>query len=93
MTTPIPPDLCPAHAALTRHWRRNHYNPQNPAEWPVGLSATPRDHRAAPPLMDSRTTDDERARDFDRKNQEQVELTIRICRSGRSPQCDPQPAA
>ncbi|WP_328313139.1 hypothetical protein OG432_24670 [Streptomyces sp. NBC_00442] len=89
MDKPVPTDLCPAHTALARHWHRNHYNPQSPSEWPVGLSATLRDHRSAPLLMDSRTTDEERAHDFERKNQTQIESVIQICRSGRSPQCSP----
>ncbi|MFK0296322.1 hypothetical protein ACIQU6_38425 [Streptomyces sp. NPDC090442] len=76
LTTPIPSDLCRAHATIARSWRDNHYSPWNPSEWPGGT-----------PIMDSRTSHQERAADWDRKNADQLERTIRICRSGSSPQC------
>jgi hypothetical protein len=76
----VPADLCPAHHEIAVGWARNDYNPRWPSEWPGGMG-----------LMDSRTRHDEREREWDRKNGEQVELVARICRSGRSPQCTPAP--
>ncbi|MFJ1995286.1 hypothetical protein [Streptomyces asiaticus] len=89
MTTPsipIPEDLCPAHRALAKEWRDNHVDIRNLGDWPAGLSVASGDRRL---LMDNRTTVEEREAEFERKNRGQVELTIRICRSGRSPQCTP----
>lgn len=79
LNTPIPNDLCAVHREQFREWRENHYNPRNPTEWPGGGC-----------LLDSRTSHDERERDWDRKNLQQMELIARICRSGRSPQCGPE---
>lgn len=76
LSTLIPNDLCPVHREQFREWRANDYNPNNPTEWPGGGF-----------LMDSRTSHEERERDWDRQNQEQMDLVARICRSGRSPQC------
>lgn len=84
LTGPIPPDLCPAHREIALGWRNNHYDMRNPGEWPAGMSAPYRT-----PLMDSRTTDMERERRFDEKNQQQIDMTAAACRSGRSPQCTP----
>lgn len=84
LNTPIPPDLCPAHRAIALDWRENHYDPWNPGEWPAGMSAPYRTY-----LMDNRTSHEERARKFDEKNQEQIDLIVQACRSGRSPQCTP----
>ncbi|MFF8994016.1 hypothetical protein ACF09H_29630 [Streptomyces sp. NPDC014983] len=78
LNTPIPRDLCPAHREIATSWRDNHYSPWNPSEWPGGSH-----------IMDSRTSHAERAAGWDRKNLEQIELTISCCRSGRSPQCTP----
>jgi hypothetical protein len=85
LNTPIPPDLCPAHREIARDWRDNHYDWRNPGEWPAGMSAPYRTH-----LLDNRTTHNERERQFDEKNQQQIDLVIRTCRSGRSPQCSPR---
>jgi hypothetical protein len=76
-TTRIPGDLCPTHRAHFVGWRRNDYSPWNPTEWPGGSH-----------IMDSRTSHEERARDWDRKNLQAMEQVAAICRSGRSPQCD-----
>ncbi|WP_143179599.1 hypothetical protein [Streptomyces yunnanensis] len=82
----IPDDLCPVHREIAKGWRDNHFDIWNPGEWPAGRSVTSGERTL---LMDNRTTVDEREAEFERKNREQVELTIRICRSGRSPQCTP----
>lgn len=83
LNTPIPKDLCPAHREMFRQWRENHYNPRRPAEWPGGSH-----------ILDSRTSHQERGRDWDRKNLEQMETVAAVCRSDRSAQCDrPIPAA
>lgn len=85
MTSPAAtPSLCPLHEQQASEWRGNHYNPRNPSEWPGGMNAT-----GATLLMDSRTSHEERAREFDRRNAEQVALITRICTSGTSPQCTP----
>lgn len=86
LDTPIPADLCPAHREIALDWRRNRYDWRNPGEWPAGMSAPYRTH-----LMDNRTSHDEREKWFDEKNQQQIDLVIRICRSGRSPQCSLRP--
>lgn len=78
LNTPIPRDLCSVHDKIARDWRENHYSPWNPTEWPGGSH-----------IMDSRTSHSERSADWDRKNLQQIELTIAFCRSGRSPQCTP----
>ncbi len=78
LSTPIPRDLCPVHREIAYAWRDNHYSPWNPSEWPGGSH-----------IMDSRTSHTERSADWDRKNLQQIELTIDCCRSGRSPQCSP----
>lgn len=77
LSMPIPPDLCPEHKRIARAWRDNHYDPSRPSEWPGGSH-----------IMDSRTSHAERAAGWDRKNREQVDLTIDCCRSGSSPQCN-----
>lgn len=77
LDTPIPKDLCPIHREHAVHWRNNDYSPWNPSEWPGGAH-----------IMDSRTSHEERARDWDRKNQEAMDQVAAICRSGRSPQCN-----
>lgn len=84
VTAEIPDDLCPFHRQAAVEWKNNDYSIFNPQEWPHGLSVT---GRTGFGLMDSRTTHAERSAHFDRKNTEQVELIIGICRSGRSPQC------
>ncbi|MFH8410707.1 hypothetical protein ACH4FX_38940 [Streptomyces sp. NPDC018019] len=89
---PIPADLCPAHRRIAMDWHNNDYDARNPGEWPAGRSVSSGECTL---LMDSRTSHDEREAEFARKNAEQAELTIRVCRSGRSPQCTPghhQPA-
>ncbi len=86
LNTPIPADLCHAHREIALDWRRNHYDGRNPGEWPAGMSTPYRTH-----LMDNRTSHDEREKWFDEKNQQQIDLVIRICRSGRSPQCSLRP--
>ncbi|MFJ2217820.1 hypothetical protein ACIQVO_36620 [Streptomyces sp. NPDC101062] len=78
LSTPIPRDLCPAHREIAYAWRDNHYSPWNPSEWPGGSH-----------IMDSRTSHAERGAGWDRKNLQQIKLTIDCCRSGRSPQCTP----
>ena len=88
LDTPIPKDLCPTHRRIALAWRNNHYDRRNPGEWPNGRSSK---HRYL--LMDGRTSHEARERDFDRKNQEQIDLVIDLCRSGRSPQCSPRTAA
>lgn len=88
MTITIPDGLCPAHHQQAVDWRNNDYDPRNPGEWPAGRSVTGRTL-----LHDSRTSHDERAREFTRKNQEQITLINRICTSGNSPQCDRQEPA
>lgn len=85
-STLIPADLCPAHREIAKGWRDNDFDIRNPGEWPAGRSVTSGERTM---LMDNRTTIDEQEAEFERKNREQVELTIRICRSGRSPQCTP----
>lgn len=82
MTPPIPAGLCPVHHQHATAWATNDYQPHNPTEWPGGAF-----------LMDNRTTHDERAREWDRKNSAQVELIARICHSGTSPQCHRKLAA
>lgn len=83
LTTPIPDDLCPLHREHARYWRENHYDPRKPTEWPGGIH-----------IVDSRTSHEERARRWDRKNREQIDHVAAICRSGRSPQCNwPEPTA
>lgn len=82
----IPADLCPVHRALAKEWRDNHFDIWNPGDWPAGQSVTSGERRL---LMDNRTTVKEREAEFERKNREQVEMIIRSCRSGRSPQCTP----
>ncbi len=81
----MPQPLCPYHAADAACWAANDYQPHRPREWPAGAAVDP--GHSGYGLMDSRTTHDERAREFVRKNQEQIDLITRICRSGRSPQC------
>ena len=81
LSTPIPNDLCAIHREHFRDWRDNHYNARNPTEWPGGGF-----------ILDCRTSHQERERDWDRKNLQQMDLIARICRSGRSPQCQPAPA-
>ncbi|MFJ3182460.1 hypothetical protein ACIPJN_29290 [Streptomyces sp. NPDC086796] len=78
LSTPIPRDLCPVHREIAYGWRDHHYSPWNPSEWPGGSH-----------IMDSRTSHAERGADWDRKNLQQIELTIDCCRPGRSPQCTP----
>ncbi|WP_404974767.1 hypothetical protein [[Kitasatospora] papulosa] len=87
LTEPIPPDLCPAHQEIALKWKNNHYDWHDPSEWPGGMSSTFRTF-----LMDFRTSHKERAKQFDEKNQQQINATIRTCRSGRSPQCTPRSA-
>ncbi|THA29217.1 hypothetical protein E6R18_25260 [Streptomyces sp. A1277] len=87
LTGPIPTGLCPAHQDIALKWRNNHYDRHDPSEWPCGMSST---FRVL--LMDFRTSHEEREQQFDEKNQQQIDLTARICRSGRSPQCTPRPA-
>lgn len=81
LNTPIPADLCPEHQRIAREWRDNHYSPWNPTEWPGGGF-----------LMDNRTSHEERERDWDRQNLEQIEVVVSVCRAGRSPQCTPRQA-
>lgn len=82
-----PDDLCKVHRSAWMQWR-NHitkYSTSNPKEWPGGAH-----------IMDSRTSHATRRRQWIEKNAEQMELVERICRSGRSPECDrddPKPAA
>lgn len=76
-------NLCPVHSQQTAEWHANTYDPRNPSEWPGGRSTASRTL-----LMDSRTSHDERAREFTRKNQDQIDLIARICTSGTSPQCE-----
>ncbi|MFK8851312.1 hypothetical protein [Streptomyces sp. Ac-502] len=72
-------------------WRNNDYDFRNPGEWPAGRSVSSGNRTF---LMDARTPHDEREAEFSCKNAEQIELVIRICRSGRSSQCTPgHPAA
>ncbi|WP_217223139.1 hypothetical protein [Streptomyces anulatus] len=78
LSTPIPRDLCPVHREIAYSWRDHHYSPWTPSKWPGGSH-----------IMDSRTSHAERGADWDRKNLQQIELTIGCCRSGRSPQCTP----
>lgn len=85
---PIPSDLCPTHYRIALKWKNNHYDRHNPSEWPCGTSTTLRTL-----LMDFRTSHKERAQQFEEKNQQQINATIRACRSGRSPQCTPRTAA
>lgn len=87
LTGPIPTDLCPAHQENALKWQNNHYDRGNPSEWPCGMSTT---YRVL--LMDLRTSHEEREREFDEKNQQQIDSTARICRSGNSPQCTPRAA-
>lgn len=80
MTTQLPGQrttLCPVHWKRWIEWRENHYQPQAPSEWPgVGTG-----------IMDSRTSHEERAAEWQRKNQEQMDFVSRVCLSGLSPQC------
>ncbi|WP_327259994.1 hypothetical protein [Streptomyces sp. NBC_01240] len=87
LTGPIPTDLCPAHNEIARGWRDNHYNWRDPSEWPAGVSAPYRTH-----ILDNRTSHEEREKRFDEKNQQQIDLVVQSCRSGRSPQCGATPA-
>jgi hypothetical protein len=81
LTGPLPAGLCPAHKELARRYLVNDYDPRRPSEWPGGSC-----------ILDDRTDHAKRARDWDRKNLQQVERIARTCRSGRSPQCSPAPA-
>lgn len=78
----FPSGLCAVHHQQAVEWRNNDYDRRNPGEWPAGLSFSKRTL-----LMDSRTSHEERSREFAEKNWRQVELIAGICRSGRSPQC------
>ena len=82
MTIEIPAGLCSVHHQLAIDWRNNDYDPRNAGEWPGGASSP---HRTL--LMDSRTSHEERSREFEEKNRAQVELIVRICSRGDSPQC------
>lgn len=84
MAESLPSGLCAAHHQQAFEWRSNDYDWRNPGEWPCGRSVP---HRTL--LMDCRTSHEERAREFEQKNWEQIELIDRICKSGRSPQCSP----
>ncbi|MER7623895.1 hypothetical protein [Streptomyces sp. NPDC126503] len=84
LNTPIPRDLCPTHRQMAFNWRENHYDCRNPGEWPTGKSVSYRTR-----IIDSRTSHEQRERWFDEKNQEQIDLVVQVCRSGRSPQCTP----
>lgn len=84
MTETLPSGLCAVHHQQAVNWRNNDYDWRNPAEWPAGLSFPSRTL-----LMDSRTSHEERAREFEEKNRRQVDLVASICKSGRSPQCLP----
>jgi hypothetical protein len=87
VTTLIPAGLCAVHHQKAVDWRNNTYDARNPGEWPCGLSVPTRTL-----LMDSRTSHEERVKEFEQKNREQVELVARICLSGRSPECSPSPS-
>ncbi len=80
----LPSGLCPVHHQQAFDWRNNEYDRRNPDEWPGGRSSTTRTS-----LMDSRTSHEERSREFEQKNREQIASIERICKSGRSPQCTP----
>lgn len=82
--TSLPIGLCPAHHQQVAEWRNNDYDWRNPGEWPGGLSSQTRSQ-----LIDSRTSHEERAREFAEKNWRQIELIAGICKSGRSAQCSP----
>lgn len=76
MRRPCPEDLCPEHRRIWLTWRNLTYNPWHPQEWPGGSI-----------IMDNRTLHETRRRDWDRKSEEQMDLTEKICRRGDSPQC------
>jgi hypothetical protein len=74
-----PADLCPAHREAWLTWRNHYlkYRVSNPTEWPG---------RAM--IMDSRTSHTTRRRGWIDKDAEQMELIEKICRSGKSPECN-----
>lgn len=77
-----PIDLCPVHRKAWRAWRDHvrRYTSSNPTDWPGGSH-----------IMDSRTTHLERRRGWLTKDAEQMELVEKICRSGKSPECERKP--
>lgn len=72
-----PDHLCPEHKRIWVGWRDNSYNPRNPTEWPGKAH-----------IMDSRTSHQTRAAEWDRKNRAQMDLVAGVCARGMSPQCD-----
>jgi hypothetical protein len=74
-----PADMCGEHGRIWREWwKHSHsYNPRDPKDWP------------GQHIMDSRTSHNARRAAWLRKGLEQLQLTEKICRSGKSPQCGP----
>lgn len=70
-------EMCPEHRRIASQWRNHLYSPYHPTEWPGGSH-----------IMDSRTSPRDRRYDWEKKNEEQVRLTVKACLSGRSPQCN-----
>lgn len=72
-----PADLCAEHGRIWRDWwKHSHsYSSLDPKDWPGQR------------IMDSRTSHDSRRAEWLRKGLEQLQLTERICRSGKSSQC------
>jgi len=63
------PALCSKCKDQARRWRDMQYSVLRPMEWP------------GTPLMDSRTSHSDRERDWLRKNIEQVQSIIVVCRA------------
>lgn len=76
-----PEGLCPEHARIWRSWwdYARSYDPRHP-----------KDFGNMGPIMDNRTSHAERRADWLRKGVVQLDLTVKICRHGSSPQCGPR---
>lgn len=62
-------DLCPKCHESRRKWRLVEYNPRHPSEWP----GTPN------PIMDARTTHEQRRADWVRKTAAHIAHVEEIC--------------
>lgn len=73
-----PGDLCPEHARVWRAWwdYARSYDPRHP-----------KDYGNLGPIADARTSHAQRRASWLRRGLEDLALTERICRSGKSPQC------
>jgi hypothetical protein len=69
------PVLCKEHERIRSAWVKFRYSTLHPKDWPGQM------------ILDARTSHEDRRKEWDRKNAEQVALTEEICLSGKSPQC------